>query len=306
METQNMNAQDLRAQEAKEQALEAQRIESLRKPKEAYAASDGKTARQTASPIRLLLQAAGGPVQWYGKLSRLFRTLLILVNRREVNRRIARLQKLGLMGEAPRAGQMIVGGLDMVRYFISPGAADYFASRGINFTFHQVLRFLDDPVSLVDPVGILSDRDTIIGHLLQVVHANPLYDVQILDMFEDGVDELIRQTDAVLQGTHPRTKTLNAIVEDPEYHSRLLEYLRRYRTDAKTPELRRRADKARESKDFVLAEETFGSLPTAMRYMKRLPSSPPALLAHLRTATRINPAYCDPHVVEAVEREFAV
>jgi hypothetical protein len=276
----------------------------IRKPKEAYAASDEKTARQTASPLRLLLQAMGGPVQWYGKWVRLLRTVALLFNRREVRRRIERLHKLGLMEEIPSRGQLIVGGLDMVRYFITPGALDYYQSRGIHFGFHQVLRFLDDPVSLVDPVGLLSERDTIIGHVLQVVHANPLYDLQILDMFEDGIDEIEAQTAAMLDGTHPRAKTIGAIVEDPDYHARLLTYIRNYRRDPKTPELRRRADQARGSKEFVLAEETFGSLPPAMRYMKRLPTGTGALLRHFFTQKIINPVYCDPDRVEAVEREF--
>lgn len=277
----------------------------LRKPKEAYAASDEKSARQTTSPFRLLLQAAGGPVQWYGKWMRFFRTALIFLNRKEVRRRLDRLHQLGLIEEIPKGGQLAVGGLDMLRYFISPGAQDYYESRGIHFGFHQVLRFLDDPVSVMDPVGILSDRDTIIGHLLQVVHANPLYDLQILDMFPDGIDEVEAQTAAMIDGTHPRAKTIGAIVEDPEYHSRLLTYIRNYRVDPKTPELRRRAENARASKSFVLAEETFGGLPQAMRYIKRLPEKPGALLRHLLVEKSINPLYCDPDKVDAVEKEFA-
>ncbi len=281
----------------------AERI--LRKPKEAYAASDEKTARQTTSPLVLLFKAMGGPAQWYGKGMRFARTLGTLLNRREVRRRIDRLHKLGLMEEVPTTGQLIAGGLDMVRYFISPGARDYYESRGIHFGFHQVLRFFDDPVSLIDPIGVLSERDTIIGHILQVVHANPLYDLQILDMFEDGIDELEAQTDAMIRGTHPRAGTIGAIVEDPEYHTRLLAYLRNYRRDPKTPELRRRADQARADKNFVLAEETFGALPSAMRYMKRLPESPFALVRHLLSQKDINPNYCDPDKVALVEAEFA-
>jgi hypothetical protein len=277
----------------------------IRKPKEAYAASDEKSLRQTTSAFRLLLQAAGGPVQWYGKWMRLIRTALTFLNRKEVRRRLDRLQEIGLIEEIPMPRQLAVGGIDMLRYFISPGARDYYESRGIHFGFHQVLRFLDDPVSLIDPIGILSERDTIIGHVLQVVHANPLYDLQILDMFADGVEELEAQTAAMIDGTHPRAKTIGAIVEDPEYHARLLTYLRNYRRDPQTPELRRRADEARSVKSFVLAEETFGALPQAMRYMARLPKGPVALCRHLLNEKTINPAYCDPERVAAVEQAFA-
>jgi hypothetical protein len=271
---------------------------------ENFAAAAGSSLRQKASPIRLFLSALGGPRQWSGKTMRFTRTLRLMLNRSEVRRRLERLQKLGYMRQIPTPLQMTVGGLDMVRYFISPGAADYYASRGINFTFHQVLRFVDDPVSVVDPVGVLSDKDTIIGHLLQVVHANPIYDLQLLEMFPDGLDALERATAQMIDGTHPRAISIGAIVEDPEYHQRLLAYVQRYRKDPATPELRRRAAHARERKAFVLAEETFGTMPGAMRYMTRLPATWGGAWRHLRTQKDIDPRYCDEAVVENVERIF--
>lgn len=277
----------------------------LRKPKDAYEAGAGMTARQTQSPLVLLLKAMGGPRQWAGKIVRALRTLGVMMNRREVRRRLERLRSIGYMERIPTALQLAVGGLDMVRYFISPGAKDYYETRGINFTFHQVLRVFDDPVSMIDPVGVLSARDTIIGHILQVVHANPAYDCQLLEMFEDGLDELEMQTRQMLDGTHPRAVTIGAIVEDPEYHQRLLGYIERFRKDRGTPELRRRAGQARDSRDFVLAEETFGTLPGAMRYMLRLPSSLSGAFRHLRVNKTIPEGLCDPEVVELVKREFA-
>lgn len=269
------------------------------------AASAGKTARQTESSLKLLLDAIGGPKLWSGKATRFLRTLGVFINRREIRRRLERLQRLGFMNEIPTGLQLAFGGLDMVRYFIAPGAADYYKTRGINFTFHQVLRFFDDPVSLIDPVGVLSERDTIIGHVLQVVHANPLYDLQLLEMFEDGMDQMELQTEQMVKGTHPRQKSIGAIIEDPEYHGRLLAYIKKYRKDPLTPELRRRAGEARQSKDFVLAEEMYGNLPGYMRYASRLPKTLPALIRHNRLNKVINPAYCDPDVVTAVDQEFA-
>jgi hypothetical protein len=147
---------------------------------------------------------------------------------------------------------------------------------------------------MVDPVGLLSDRDTIIGHVLQVVHANPIYDLQLLEMFEDGVAEMEAQTAAMIAGTHPRSRTIGAIVEDPEYHARLLEYVRAYRRDPHARELRRRAGKAREREDFVLAEETFGAMTSAFRYAQRLPTSITGAVRHLRAQTSIDRRLCDP------------
>ena len=84
---------------------------------------------------------------------------------------------------------------------------------------------------MVDPTGFLSERDTIIGHVMQVVHLNPVYDLQIIQMFPNGLAELERQVEAMVAGTHPRHRTIGAIVEDPGYHARLLEYVRRFRRD---------------------------------------------------------------------------
>lgn len=251
------------------------------------------TTRKTASPLGLLAKAAGGPRQWRDKLARIAGTLALHLDRPEVDRRLARLAARGYMTEIPTRAQLLFGGLDMVQFFIVPGAADYYQTQGIDFRFHQVLRFLDDPVSVVDPVGILSRRDTIIGHLMQVTHANPIYDLQVLDMFEDGLDSLERELEEMLAGTHPRAGTIGAIVEDPDYHRRLLDYVRSYRENPDSPHLLREQGEARASAEFRLAEHTFGTLPAFMRYANRLPRELRALLAHRRRGV-LDPAYCDP------------
>jgi hypothetical protein len=93
----------------------------------------------------------------------------------------------------PTPWQVFFGGFDMLRFVIEPASRDYYRQKGISFGFHQLLRVLDDPVSMIDPTGFLSERDTIIGHVMQVVHLNPVYDLQLLEMFPDGLDELERQ-----------------------------------------------------------------------------------------------------------------
>ena len=82
--------------------------------------------------------------------------------------------------------QLFAGAIDMLRFWISPASADYYRSIGIDYAFHQVLRFLDEPASLGDPIGLFSTRDAIIGHLMQVVHANPRYDLELL-LMHDGI-----------------------------------------------------------------------------------------------------------------------
>jgi hypothetical protein len=169
---------------------------------------------------------------------------------------------------------------------IEPAARDYYEQQGISFGFHQLLRVLDDPVSMIDPTGFLSDRDTIIGHVMQVVHLNPVYDLQLLQMFPDGLDELERQVAEMVAGTHPRHRTIGAIVEDPTYHARLLAYVRRYALDPDTPPLVRAEQTLRSDPAFAAAERTFATLPGFIGYCNRLPEGFATLLRRSRSSKR--------------------
>jgi hypothetical protein len=239
------------------------------------------TPRQTASPWSLLARAVGGPRQIAGKLARVARTVGLWFDRSEIDRRLTCLEEQGLIDERPAPAQILFGGLDMLRFVITPGARDYYEQRGISFGFHQLLRFLDDPTSLIDPTGILSDRDTIVGHVMQVVHLNPVYDLQLIRMFPDGLEDFECQVQAMVDGTHPRARTIGAIVEEPDYHERLLDYVRRYRKDPDTPQLVRRQQTLRADPRFAAAERTFATLPGFIAYCNRLPSDWSTLLRRL-------------------------
>jgi hypothetical protein len=132
---------------------------------------------------------------------------------------------------------------------------------------------------------LLSERDTIIGHLMQVVHLNPVYDLQLLEMFDDGLDELERQIEQMIAGTHPRAPTIGAVVEDSGYHRRLLEYVRRYRRDPEVAHLTRDQD-LREDASFAAAERTFASLPGFVDYAAALPDGFVALFRRYRSLER--------------------
>lgn len=238
--------------------------------------------RKTAPAWRLLADAIGGPAALAGKLGRLARTARLWLDPAEVRRRLAELERKGFVERQPGRWQILFGGLDMLRFVIEPAARDYYAQQGISFGFHQLLRVLDDPVSMIDPTGFLSDRDTIIGHVMQVVHLNPVYDLQLLQMFPDGLDELERQVAAMVAGTHPRTRTIGAIVEDPSYHARLLGYVRRYRLDPDTPPLVRQEQTLRADPAFAAAERTFATLPGFIGYCNRLPAELPVLVRRFR------------------------
>lgn len=233
-------------------------------------------ARLTASPLRLVAQSAQRPRTWPGKAWRLAQ-LFARYRRGEHRARLERLYALGVIDARANDAQLAAGAIDMLRFWITPAATEYYAQLGIDFTFHQLLRFLDEPASLGDPIGLFSTRDSIVGHLMQVVHANPRYDLELLMMYDDGIDELEAQLLAMMSGTHPRAGSIAAIVEEPAYHPRLLAYARSFRADpAATPPLRTNID-AR----WDPLERTFGSLRTAMRYFTRLPSTWPGAVTHL-------------------------
>ncbi len=238
------------------------------------------TARLHESPLRLLRRALGDRKDRHAKARRLFESLRHYGDERHVGPRMRQLQASGYIDEIPTRLQRIVGAIDMLRFFIVPCAADYYQSRGINFYFHTLLRFLDDPASVTDPTGFNSTRDTIIGHVLQVVHANPDYDLQLLASFPDGLQAMEDQIVQILAGTHPRTASIMATVEDAGYHARLLEHVRAFRTrPARAPALLR--DNVAQNPRFRALEQTFGELPNAMRYFSKLPRSVPGALRHL-------------------------
>jgi hypothetical protein len=251
---------------------------------------DGQDAGTSAIPMRLrasaprlLLAALGGPRQVAGKLRRLTQTVALYADRNEIPRRLERLRKRGYVDRAPTRLQMIFGGLDMLRWVIEPAARDYYRQKGISFGLHQVLRVLDDPVSMIDPTGFLSARDTIIGHLMQVTHLNPVYDLQLLEVFDDGLGELERQVEQMIAGTHPRQATIAAIIEDAGYHARLLDYVRRFRDDRGAPPPVRQEQTLRGDPVFAAAERTFATLPGFVAYASRLPTSPAALVRRFLT-----------------------
>jgi hypothetical protein len=238
-------------------------------------------ARLREPPLALLKRSLGDRAAVVGKLERLKQILAGYLDGAGLDARLAELRAQGFIDEAPTRVQLVVGSIDMLRFWISPAAADYYRAQGISYSFHQLLRFLDEPASLADPVGFFSTRDGIIGHLMQVVHANPVYDLQLLGMFADGLDQLEAQLEQMIAGTHPRAAAIGAIVEEADYHQRLLEFVRAWRRDPTIPPLLRGNVAA--SEKYSAIQETFGSLTGAMRYFTRLPTTWTGAARHVAT-----------------------
>lgn len=242
---------------------------------------DETLARFRERPLTLIRRTLGDRKTIRGKVERAGYALANYVNPKRIEGRLNRLRELGYIGGFPNRTQLVFGSLDMFRFFIIPCAADYYRSKNITFTFHALLRFLDDPASMMDPTGFLSHRDAIIGHLMQVTHADPIYDLQLLAAIPDGLDELEKQLLQMIDGTHPRAESIGAIIEDPHYHQRLLEHLREFRANPGCKPLLR--ENVANNPHFAAIAETFGDLPSAIGYFASLPDRPGAALLRLLT-----------------------
>lgn len=235
----------------------------------------------------LVRRTIGSPGELAHKARRFVRALSAYVRASDVDDGLRRLHAVGVIEAVPTRVQLVVGAIDMLRFWIVPASREYYEEQGIDFRFHQLLRFFDDPASLVDPVGLLSDTDVVVGHLLQVVHANPRYDLELLEAREGGLDALEHALVTMLDGTHPRARSIGAIVEEPDYHARLLDYLRTYRRDRDAPAPLR--SNVASSPTFREIEKTFGSMRTAFRYFATLPRDLPAAVRHLARVHKFEP-----------------
>jgi len=94
------------------------------------------------------------------------------------------------------------------------------------------------------------------------------------------------QVEAMVAGTHPRARTIGAIVEDPSYHARLLDYVRRFRRDPATPPLVHAEQTLRADPVFAAAERTFATLPGFVEYCGKLPRGVGELARRFRSLDR--------------------
>lgn len=178
-----------------------------------------------------LRAACGSPEDVVRKARAAGRTLLALVDARERDRRITRLRRAGIVGERPTDWQLVQAAYRMLVDFILPSNLEFYEHYERSHWWAQVLRGLDDPCAVMDPIGLGIDRDAIVSHLVQVVHTSAGYDVALLMMFEDGLEPLRAQLRQLVAGVHPRQRAIDAIVEHEGYHRALLAALDRFEED---------------------------------------------------------------------------
>jgi len=173
------------------------------------------------SRLRLLADVVGGWRQNLDKLVQWLSLALAFFRPGLVRRRLERLRGLGHIEVIPTLPQMLVAGRDQIMVSASDETKLFYRSQGIPWIFHNARRFISGPATMLDPIGLFSPRETIIHHVLQTFHRHPLYDLVLLRAHERGLEEMARQADQILAGTHRHQRALTSLIEDGSYHARL-------------------------------------------------------------------------------------
>src|SRR5437868_3772243 len=173
------------------------------------------------SRLRLLADVVGGWPQNLDKLVQWVSLALAFFRPGLVRRRLERLRGLGHIEVIPTLPQMLVAGRDQIMVSASDETKLFYRSQGIPWIFHNARRFISGPATMLDPIGLFSPRETIVEHVLQTFHRQPVYDLVLLSAHEGGVESLARQAAAINAGTHPHQRALASLIEDGSYHARL-------------------------------------------------------------------------------------
>jgi hypothetical protein len=225
--------------------------------------------------LSALRAAVGTPRDVRRKLVDAGRTVFNLLNRRERHARYARLQARGLAGARPTDWQLWLAASHMLRAYLLPSNLEFYEAYGRSHWWAQVLRFLDEPSAMIDPIGLGISRDMVVSHLVQVVHASAGYDIVLLCMFEDGIEALRGELEQLVAGTHPRQEALALIIEREDYHAALLEALDRW---AEEPHQHWRVQTVPAppscTERFDWGIETFGTPERLFAYARTLPPTP--------------------------------
>lgn len=232
--------------------------------------------RQRFDDVRTTI---GPPAEAWRKLQLTVETVRCVLDRDEQLTRIERLRASGETDVVPTRWQLSVGAYHMMTRFIIPSNDEFYRHYEGSAAWLQLLRFLDDPPTMLDPIGLAISRDALIKHIVHVVHTSAGYDVALLRMFEDGLAELERHLELLIAGEHPEQAAIEATLERPDYHRRLLEAVRAYVDD---PVRNWRVETYEAPDDcealYDWGIERFGSPGRLFAYAHTLPASPWASL----------------------------
>jgi hypothetical protein len=232
-----------------------------------------------SSRIHDLTSATGGVGPMAAKLRRAVRTARTMLDATEREARIHRLQAAGLVGERPTDWQLLLGAYHMMFGYILPSNEEFYEHYDVGHWWHQLLRLLEEPATMMDPIGFGLEQQTLVTHMVEVVHSSAGYDVALLFMWEDGLAPLRAELQQVVAGTHPRQTRVDALLENPAYPQALLDALDRYEAD---PERHWRVSTVPAPAGcdtlFDWGIDTFGSPGRLFAYSRTLPPTPWASL----------------------------
>ncbi len=220
--------------------------------------------------------------------------------------RLGRLKALGMIGEVPSYWQVLVAAQHNMLGAAAVETKKFYEAQGIGFREHNWRRFFCDPATMMDATGLFQERDDIVRHVLQTFHRHPLYDFQLLRMFDDGPEELLRQTKALLDGAHPLGHQFENLIEDPSYHARLLKQVEEFVRDPVGTKPLPLEYPYEASPELMMAMDQFTTLTGFLRYAARLPATRNTFFSTLGQnaralvtggpPTELDPSCCDPDI----------
>src|SRR5690349_16540582 len=162
----------------------------------------------------LLADVLGTPSLWASRAIQLGGLVRGYLRPASVRRKVDQLIALGFADARPTVSQILVAGYHQMFLGAVEETRIFYASQGIPWVFHNLRRFLAGPATMLDPVGLFSPPQAIILHLLQTFHRHPIYDMMLLSATPGALDDLERQAQQVLAGTHPEQRALASLIED--------------------------------------------------------------------------------------------
>ncbi len=243
--------------------------------------------RFSKSKTQLLLDVWGQqPETRRAKLGRVIRVLQNISDFQLVRQRLQMMADHGVTPEPPPLPKIYAGGLIMLFGVIIPDNRLYCASvgiKGLNFYFHLLLRFIQEPASLMDPIGLfLPDLFVLAHHLLQDTHREIRYDLELTRMFGPQYLTWLRiYLETIIHGKHVERDMYLACYQDADYPEKLLEHIDAYIADGEAAPLwpRQGTRSYINSRGEDMGERT-RTIPELFKWCGSLPDSRWALLRY--------------------------
>jgi len=219
--------------------------------------------------------ALGTPRDVFRKIGNAWRTIVTTFNRKERQGRLKQLKSQGLLEEIPTEWQIWNASRDMLVNYIIPSNGEFYEHYEQNQYWLQFLRVFDEPSTMMDPTGLAVSRDMVVSHLLHVVHISAAYDVGLLHMFPDGIEELESQLEQFVAGSHPRQTAIETLLERQEYPGELLAALKLYKENPQTHWKVTTFETPNGCEDLLEdGLEKYGTIGRLLNYSLTLPATP--------------------------------